>query len=42
MEMGAFKELLASILQPDQTIRPNFRAIKEKLESMSEFNEFKR
>ena len=36
---GAFKELLASILQPDQTIRPTFRAIMEKLESMTEFHE---
>ncbi len=38
---GTFKELLASILQPDQTSRPTFRAIKEKLGSISEFRELR-
>ena len=39
-EGSPFAELMASILQPDQTSRPNFHTIKEKLESMEDFKEF--
>jgi hypothetical protein len=35
---GPLKELLSSVTQPDQASRPNFRAIKEKLGGMPEFN----
>jgi hypothetical protein len=41
LEEGGFKELLASILQPDQASRPTFRAIKEKLGSISQFRELR-
>lgn len=34
---GPFKDLMASILQPDQTTRPTFGEIKEKLAGMPEF-----
>ncbi|KAL7527413.1 hypothetical protein ACHAXR_001950, partial [Thalassiosira sp. AJA248-18] len=39
-EESSLAELISSILQPDQASRPNFRTIKEKLESMPEFKEF--
>lgn len=39
MDEGPFKELIASILQPDQSSRPTFHVIKETLESIPEFKE---
>ncbi|KAL7530423.1 hypothetical protein ACHAWF_003368 [Thalassiosira exigua] len=36
---GTFKDLIATILQPDQATRPSFRVIKNKLESMPEFKD---
>lgn len=40
MDEGPLKELIASVLKPDQANRPKFSLIKEKLESMPEFKEF--
>ena len=37
MDDGELKELIASILQPDQASRPTFATIKAKLSSMTEF-----
>mmetsp|Transcript_38260 Transcript_38260/g.81667 ORF Transcript_38260/g.81667 Transcript_38260/m.81667 type:complete len:490 (-) Transcript_38260:88-1557(-) len=37
MGEGPLKELIASMLQPDQAMRPSFRVIKDKLESIDEF-----
>lgn len=37
IEAGPFKDLMASVLQPDQTKRPTFGEIKEKLGMIPEF-----
>lgn len=39
MDEGPLKDLIASILQPDPPSRPNFRMIKDNLESIEEFKE---
>mmetsp|Transcript_37202 Transcript_37202/g.68911 ORF Transcript_37202/g.68911 Transcript_37202/m.68911 type:complete len:558 (-) Transcript_37202:59-1732(-) len=40
VDEGPFQELIASILQPDQSRRPSFQNVKEKLESIDEFKGF--
>eukprot|EP00581_Thalassiosira_minuscula_P014047 CAMPEP_0183718650 /NCGR_PEP_ID=MMETSP0737-20130205/11854_1 /TAXON_ID=385413 /ORGANISM="Thalassiosira miniscula, Strain CCMP1093" /LENGTH=547 /DNA_ID=CAMNT_0025948247 /DNA_START=260 /DNA_END=1903 /DNA_ORIENTATION=+ len=40
LDEGPFKELVASILQNNQAKRPNFRMVKQKLESIDEFKKF--